>query len=320
MRKSMIRMWPLVLAFAGISMLGYSAWRATSSDEGDVDLDLPVAPTVEAPVAHHFHEVAAHEVPVFQEFKGRVDAEGTIEIRAPQGMVVPVVKVHKEHGEFVNKGDILLTLAKEQVVKAIADAKAAGNSANVTRFEGYLEHVEIRAPIDGQVLEISTQVGEVPFDVGIPLMVLADRSSWSFTVMLPESVLQSSANLGTKLSIELEDDLGTVIGTVNSHGETTEGHLEALSGYVQVILGLEEHEGVEKNLVGVIRVPVSVQTASLVPKKAVEWRGDTPVVRVAEGDEFLERSLRIDGEIGEDFVVLYGVGVGEQVVVPDRAE
>ena len=314
------RFWPLLLALAGVGMLAYSGWRWTTQEPAEEETDVAVAPTVEPPPAHHFHEVRAHEVPVHQEFKGRVDAEGTVEIRAPQGMRVPVMRIHKEAGEFVEKGDVVITLNKEQVDDAIEEARADGRTADLARFESYLEHVELEAPVDGQVLEIFTELGQVPFDVGIPLMTLADRSSWSFKVMLPEEVMQSSAQMGATFEIELEDDLGTVTGTVNSLGLSTDGRIESLSGYVQVVMGLEEHEGVEKDLVGIVRIPVSVQTAALVPKKAVEWRGETPVVRVAEGDEFLEKSLRIDGEVGEDYVVLYGVGVGEFVVVPGSSQ
>ena len=64
----------------------------------------------------------------------------------------------------------------------------------------------------------------------------------------------------------------------------------------------------------------SRQVAGLVPKKAVEWRDDVPVVRVFEEGEILERTLRVDGEEGDDYVVLYGVSVGESVVVPGPAQ
>jgi len=320
MNRRIVRLWPLVLAIGGVGMLAFSAWRMAGQevDEFEAYDDVAVAPTIEPPAAHRFHEVAAHEVKVYEKFKGRVRGEGTVEIRAPKGMRVPVVKIHKEHGEFVDKGELLLTLSREQVDKAIVQAKAAGEAGKVARFESYLNFVELRAPMDAQVLEIHTDVGATPIDVGIPLMVLADRSSWSFVVMLPESVLQSSAALGTKLKIELEAGIGTVVGTVNSLGETTEGRVEALSGHVSVILGLDAHEGVEKDLVGIVSIATSVQTAALVPKGAVEWRGDIPFVRVAEGDELLERTLKIDGEVGGEYVVLYGVNVGEFVVVPGK--
>ncbi len=316
MKRPITKMWPLVLAIAGVGMLAFSAWRMAGQDAEEEEPAELVAPTIEPPAAHHFHEIRAHEVPVNEEFKGRVHGEGTIEIRVPQGMRVPVLKIHKEHGEFVDEGELLVTLDREQIVKAIAQAKSSGETGNLARFESYLDFVELRAPVDGQVLEIYTEIGKTPIDVGIPLMTLTDRSSWSFIVMLPEEVLISSAALGTELSVELEDDLGTVVGTVNSLGETSEGRVESLSGYVSVVLGLEEHEGVETDLAGVVRVPVSVQTVALVPKNAVEWRGDVPVVRVAADDEFLERTLKIDGEFGDDYVVLYGVAVGEFLVVP----
>jgi multidrug efflux pump subunit AcrA (membrane-fusion protein) len=315
-------MWPLALAIAGVGMLAWSGWHLASGPaeetwEEEADVDSPPRDLL---VGEHFQKVVAKEIDVYQEFKGRVQGEGTIEIRAPQGMRVPVIKIHHEHGDFVDAGDPLLTLAGEQVEKALAEAREAGDEEKIARFESYLDHVVIKAPVDAQVLEIWCDPGNVPVDQGIPLMTLADRSSFSFVVLLPEDVMRSSAAIGTRLEIELAHGIGKVMGTVTSLGETTQGRMDTIGGHVNVILGLEEHEGLERDLAGVVRVPASKQIAGLIPKKAVEWRGDTPVVRVFEDGEVLERTVRLDGEEGERYVVLYGVNVGESVVVPGPAQ
>ena len=324
MTRKITTWWPLLLAVAGVGLLAWSGWRLVSAPPEDpyadeIDDDEEPEPPRDLLVGEHFDKVIAKEVDVLQEFRGRVRGEGTIEIRAPKGMLVPVVEIHHEHGDFVNEGDPLITLFGEQVEKALEEARAQGDEASVRRFESYLEHVVLRAPVDAQVLEIWCDQGQTPIDQGIPLMTLADRSSYSFVVMLPEDVLRTSAPMGTRLDIQLDDDLGTVKGTVNSLGDTTEGRLPAPPGFVNVILGLDEHEGLEPDLAGMIRVPASKQIAGLVPKAAVEWRGDVPVVRVFEDGEILERTLRLDGEEGDQYIVLYGVNVGESVVVPGPA-
>ena len=50
------------------------------------------------------------------------------------------------------------------------------------------------------------------------------------------------------------------------------------------------------------------------------WRDEVPVVRVFEDGEILERTVRIEGEEDGQYVVLYGVNVGESVVVPGPAQ
>ncbi len=321
MTRHVTRLWPLLLGVAGIGMLAWSGWRLVNAPPADPDADvLDEEPPRDLLVGEHFEKVVAKEIDVYQEFKGRVKGEGTIEIRAPQGMRVPVIKIHHEQGDFVDAGEPLLTLAGEQVEKALAQAREAGDSEKIARFEEYLEHVVLRAPVDAQVLSIWVDLGNTPIDVGIPMMTLADRSSFSFVVMVPEDVMRMSAPIGAKLDIRLEDDLGSVVGTVTSHGATTEGRLVAVGGYVNVILSLAEHEGIEENLGGVVRIPASKQTAALVPQKAVTWRGDVPIARVFEDGEILERTLRVEGEQGDAYVVLYGVNVGESVVVPGPAQ
>ena len=328
MTRRFVSWWPILLALAGIAMLAWTGLRLVTlpdrpSGEEDYDPDEDDdydEPPADLLVGEHFQVVRAKEVDVYQTFKGRVKGEGQHPIRAPKGMLVPVLVIHKEPGEFVEKGDPLITLAGEQVEKALEEARAAGDQEKIERFEMYLEHVVLRAPVDGQVLHIWCDPGHIPVDEGIPMMTLADRSSFTFVVMLPEDVLRSSAPMGAELEIELEDGLGTVQGTVTSLGETAEGRLPALGGQVNVILGLAAHEGLEDGLAGEVRVPASRQVAGLVPKKAVEWRDGVAVVRVAEAGTILERTLRIDGEEGDDYRVLYGVNVGESVVVPGPAQ
>jgi len=324
--RRLVQMWPVALGVVGIALLGLSAWRVMTAppdadpegtyEEPDED-DEPVTDLL---VGEHFEHVRALDIDVYAEFKGRVRGEGTVDIRAPQGMRVAVLKIHHEAGEFVDKGEPLITLNGDEVRANIEKAREEGREDDVKRFTSYLDSEVLRAPVDGQVLEIYTDIGQVPFDQGIPLMTLADRSSWSFVVMLPEDVMRASAPIGAQLSIVLDADVGTVVGTVNSHGDTTTGKIEAIGGYVNVILGLPEHEGVEQDLTGVVRVPTSKQAAALVPKRAVEWRGDVPIVRIWEDGAIQERTLRVDREEGDDYVVLYGVGVDDRIVVPGPAQ
>ncbi len=310
------RMWPLALALAGIGMLAYSGYRLVMAPDERVFEETDAVAPNDLLRGEHFQSVREHQMVVRQGFKGRVSAEGTHEIRAPEGMRVPVVRVHREHGEFVDKGEPLITLDREQVEKALTEARERKDTANIARFEHYLENVVLRAPADGQVLTIWTEIGQVPFDVGIPLVVITDRSSFSFVALVPEDVAAASANIGAKVEVELVDDLGTVTGTVTAHDELLGKPLPQVGGHVTVIVGLEEHDGIENELSGRLMLPSTKRVVGLVPRGAVRYEGDAAIVRVWEDGEVLERTVKAGGLEGDDVVIEYGIFPGDQVVVP----
>ncbi len=311
------KLWPLALALIGIAGFVYAGWKVMSKPPAPEDDEyVDVAPPPAAP-GERFEVVRTHELTETRGYKGNVSGEGLIEIRAPKGMLVPIVKIHHEHGDFVKKGDPLITLDRKQVEDAIVEAREAGRDADVLRFEGYLEHVVLRAPVDGQVHDIKLDTGNIPIEVGIPLMTLADRSSYVFVALVPNEVAVKSANLGREVLIHLDAGIGDVRGTVTAHDATGERNLDVPGGYMAVVASLPPTPGVEQDLAGELRLAAAVKKVGLVPQRAVTWRGDTGVVRVAEDGEVLERTIQHGAKVGDDIIVLYGVFPGESVLVPD---
>lgn len=322
---------PVLVAVLGVGILGYGAWRLTSVDdvpeEEWVDSEEEYeTPETEPGPGEHWEKVEAVEVDDWTAFPGEVRAEGSVEIRAPQGMRVPVTRIHREIGQFVKKGEPLITFHREAIVKAIAEAKARGDTADQARFEVYLEHDPLVAPNDGQVVNIHTNVGEVPFDVGIPLMTLTDAKRFSLVVSIPGELVTDSAPLGREMTVDFgapyegEEPLGQVKGTVTSHGEDARmGPSEAVEGdHTLVVLGLEPKEGLVPGMIGQVRLPTGKKQILLVPKAAVIWRGDLAVVRAWEEEGIAERTIMTEGETrGDKLVVLYGVSAGQPVVVPE---
>ena len=119
--------------------------------------------------------------------------------------------------------------------------------------------------------------------------------------------------LGTKYEIELEDDLGTVSGTVVAFDPPA-------GTDVPVVIGLEPHEGIQDRLAGAVKVASGRQEAGLIPKTAVSKRGDVAIVRAWNTDSksIGERTVKLGREIGPDVVILAGVFKGDSVVVPGR--
>lgn len=308
--KSYARLWPVAVAAIGVAGLVFAAFRMQGDGDAD-DGEAPAAPPGEAGPNEHFEKVRPHLVDEFSTYRGKVKAGSAIDVRAPRGMRVPIEKIHHETGDFVKKGDLLVTLNRTQIEKAIEKAKAEGRTDDEKRFRGYLDFVEIRAPCDGVVDQIQRTLGEVPIDDGIGLMTLQNKDAYRFVVKVPLEVQQLSMSLGVKFEVVLDHDLGTVNGAVIEF-QNPEG------GDIPVVLALEPHEGIEDQLDGTIRVASGRAEAGLVPKTAIVLRGDVSVVRVwdAESRSTVDKTVRLGAEIGPDVVILAGAFEGDSVIVP----
>jgi len=311
--KSYVRLWPLAFAAVGVAGFAFYGWRLIHVEPPPVDEEAIEAPIVDTGPDEHFEQVRPHLVDEYTTYTGVVKAESPITVRAPQGMRVPIVKIHHEVGAFVKKGDVLVSFHKPQIDDAIAKAHKEGRTDDENRFRGYLEFVDLKAPCDGVVLSLDRQEGEVPVDEGIGVVTLADKSSFRFVVQVPGDVQRASMEISKKFVVVLADDLGTVNGVVTSYEAPIDTD-------VPVVIALEPHEGIEARLAGTVRVASGRKEAGLIPKAAVIKRGDASFVRAydPESKSIGEKSVVLGAEIGPDVVVLSGVFTGDSVVAPGR--
>jgi multidrug efflux pump subunit AcrA (membrane-fusion protein) len=311
--KSYARLWPLAFAAVGVAGFAYAAFQWFRADPMPVDIAENTAPIVDTGPNEHYETVRTHLVDELSTYRGEVKAGSPIPVRAPQGMRVPIKQIHHEQGDFVKKGDVLVSFPREPIDKAIAEAKAKGDTVNEERFRSYLDFVELKAPCDGVVDQIWRTLGEVPIDEGIPVITLQDRTAFRFVVRVPGDVQRQSMALSAKFDVELDDDLGTVKGTVSAFDPP-------VGTDVPVVLSLEPHEGIADRTAGAVRVASGRIEAGLVPRTAVTKRGDVPIVRVWDpvSKSITERTVKLGETIGPDVVVLGGAFAGDSVVVPGR--
>ena len=315
--RSYARLWPLGIAAVGVAGLAFAAFKMLHEPPSRPDGEAaPDAPPPDAGANEHYEKVRAHLVDEFSTYRGKVKAGSAIDIRAPQGMKVPIEKVHHETGDFVKKGDVLITLNRTQIDKAIERAKAEGKSDDEKRFRGYLDFVQLKAPCDGVVGDIYRTLGEIPIDTneqgqGMPLMTLVDKDAFQFVVRVPVAVQQLSMAMGAKFEVALDHDAGNVKGSVIEFDQP-EG------SDVPVHLALEPHEGIDAELEGTIRVASGRAEAGLVPKTAITMRGDVPIVRMWDpvARSVSEKTVKLGAEIGPDVVILAGAFEGDSVIVP----
>ncbi len=321
--RAFVRTWPVWLALLGVGLIAYGSWSLLtnekwSDDEEYFSEDEGVPPDEELLGSDERYElVDSIEVDRFETFAGDVRAGGVEEIRALQGMRVEVVKIHREQGELFEKGDPLISFNEERIQRALDDAKKAGETQKISRFQTYWDNRVLYAPANGQVVEIMTALGEVGYDEGKPLMTITDPTKWRFVVVLPVEIAVNTMPLGAKFTIELPEGMGTTLGTVTRLAELDAEFIDPHSDgkTSTVALGLDPHEGLEANLEATLRVPTGSRELSVVPRAAVRFYGSTPVVRVFEDGEILERTLSGILEKDDVYIVEQGVHPGEAVVI-----
>lgn len=311
----------LAALLGGLGAAAYLAARwvvapGAGPDDVPADEESPDPAQYEPPPdllrGERFEKVRPHVRDQYESFPGRASAEGRVQVRGPLGMRAVVVRIAKESGDLVSKGELLIELNAEEYRKAAEEAERKGETELAKTYRAYVDGARITAPCDGQVLEIQTDIGEIPFDVGIALVVLADPNAFAFRVDVPKDLVATVAHLGARLRVDFE-------GGISAEG-TVSAYEDAQEGFARLVIGLDATQGLEQDLQGNLRVPTSKQEVGLVPKKAVKRRGEVRVVRVFEPDSrsVAERTIVTDGEVGDDLVVVQGVFPGEAVVVPDR--
>lgn len=327
--KRPVQYWPLLVALIGVAGLVYGGWKFVQSpprlaEDGADETPEEDFTNVATDPGEQWAEVKSQEIPEYLDFPGRVRTDGELPVRAPQGMRVPIVKIHHEMGDFVEKGEPMISFARERIEEAIAQAKESGDTDKVERFESYLAADPLRAPCDGRVATIWTDLGNVPYDEGIPLFTIVSADSFALDVSVPKDVAVRYASIDLEVETRIEGLAEPVMGVIVAH-DATAPDAEAVvneSDHVRVTIALRSAPGIEKDMIGYARLPHGTKEIPLVPKPAVEWRGDVPVVRALEDGEILERTIRIARDtsgwrtFGDFYVVEYGVFAGQGVIVP----
>ncbi|MCG3133247.1 MAG: hypothetical protein HMLKMBBP_00372 [Planctomycetes bacterium] len=307
----------MLLVFGGGSYL-VARWMNTP-DEGDPSRGGGAAPDEEDPrpsdlrPGERLEKVLPFERAERRSFPGRVHGGGFVPVRAPVGFRYPCVKILKEQGDEVKKGDILVEYYEKRLDDDIQAAKDRGADEEVKRLEAFRPSMKLRSPVDGVVLDLYAELGLLPFDEGMPVVTIADPSSFVFRADVPTGSVAKFAPLGAKVEVDIEAGVGRTGGVVAAFEEATEGQQ-------RLVIQLDPTPGLERDLAGTLEVPVATSVVGLVPKGAVQRKGNVDVVRVWETDtkSIGERTVVLGGEHEGQWIVTAGVLAGEHVVVTER--
>lgn len=191
--------------------------------------------------------------------------------------------------------------------EALARLAAAQNVIDRARYD--LRNATVRAPFDGIVLDVSTQVGqfvssgsEVAMLLDIrELEVRANVPSNLITALRPEWQVSGLTGSGAELELSVRTILPTEYTTTQSRPVLLE------------ILNTDEAVAVGQSVS--VDFPVSApRQAMVVPKDAlVQSRGGWSVF-VNEGGTAAPRSVEIGAAVGSGFEVVSGLQAGDVVV------
>lgn len=205
-----------------------------------------------------------------------------------------------------------------QALKA-AEANVAAAQADLQQQVLGLEHLTIRAPINGTILTKAPEVGEVVTPTGEPLLEMADFASLVVEAEVPETRL-SKVRIGAPAEIMLDAypsqryrglvheispvvnrSKATVVVKVKFVGEAS-GVLPNMSARAYF---LDKEQGADE---------VGQPPKIVVPGSAVADRGGTKVVFVVDAGKVRKVPVQLGPAFGSGYELVDGPRVGTQLV------
>ena len=219
-------------------------------------------------------------------------------------------RLHAEHAAKV--AEVESARARLDVIGGTPGAEEGGPSRSTSPSNT----VDVRAPIDGTVVERGANAG-LNVEVGMPIFTIADLSSvWVVGELYEQDFAR--VRLGTKALVTIPGAPEPVPGAVSYIDPQVSAATR--TGKVRMELpnpGQRMRLGMYVDLqIGAAGPPIS-GTVVTVPKSAVQTVGDRTVVYVtaAAPGQFSERTVILGAATGQQVQVIAGLSPGESVVV-----
>lgn len=218
--------------------------------------------------------------------------------------------------ENINKTARVATMLEGRVLKLnfdINDSVKTGDVLGLVETPELLgKSLEIKAPIDGVVIERSQVVGEL-VGKGMPIYTISDPTALWVLAEIKEGDL-GEVRVGQKavfrvLAYPDREFSGKVVRLGN--------RLEEVSHTLEVRIETRNPDGrLKPGMFADIQITTAVfSNVPLIPNMAVQWDDDRQIVFVALGNnKFEKRVVRLGREGGRRVQVLSGLKVGEWVV------
>ena len=320
---------PMFVLFFGLAACGQKIEPGTHPKGG--------GPAVQAPVAH----TAETQQPFYYEAVGTVTARTTSTISSKLMGVVRSVDVRE--GDFIKKGDLLVTIDQRQVdaqlERALANAQIAekefrrydqllkDQSASQQEFDrAEARHREaraavaaarvsrkdarVRAPYDGRVLAKMINPGDLA-SPGTPFLTVEQTGIFQTDLVLPERHIQA-VRLGLKVKVvvpalkeqEIIGEVGRIVPSA-----------DARSRSFQVKVNMPEGLDIKSGMFARVAIPLGGAGMLLVPRTAIVEQGQLDGVFIVDNNQVARFRLVRTGKTYDDQVeVVSGLKAGQQYV------
>jgi membrane fusion protein, heavy metal efflux system len=219
----------------------------------------------------------------------------------------------------VAKKDLLNAEAMQTQAKAAVEQAEAALEQSQRRLEllglkpgAFGQHVAVKAPVSGKVLEMTIVPGEYRNDMSAPVLTIADLSTVWVTSDVPESSIRMVRN-GERVDIELAAYPGEVF-----HGRVTQiaDTVDPQTRTIKVRAEIQNAGGrLRPEMFARIRLVSSTQQRPVVPVAAVlQGESGTFVVREIAPGRFKETPVTLGSRLGEKVAVSKGLNSGDRVV------
>lgn len=230
-----------------------------------------------------------------------------------------------EHNAVAEKAVLSSEAILQQALAAVDQAMAGLQQANAAAEQGrrrltilnlsandFGQHIAVRAPISGKVLELSVVPGEFRNDLSASLMRIADLSSVWVTSDVPEMSI-SAVKIGQPVQISLQAFPSEPIrGRVTLIGDV----VDSQSRTVRVHVRLANPQGRFKpEMFGAVQFSEQTETLPTVPLSAVVSKeGMTAVWREVDAGRFRWTPITIGTPADGRVAVLSGLSARERIV------
>ncbi|MFP4201094.1 MAG: efflux RND transporter periplasmic adaptor subunit, partial [Clostridia bacterium] len=231
------------------------------------------------------------------------DRSGTVEL------------IQLREGENIGRGDTLIVLATPDHSLGVRQQLINISKAEIAleRYKSEREDLEITSPIDGEVVEIMVETGDL-VSSGTPMAEIADFGEFEVAFDVDELEI-SSLSPGMEVMIELDalpDEVfeGEIYDIANS-GEVQSG----VTTY-PVTVRLSAEPGMLEGMSADITAEVARREATLsVPAEAVTTSDGTSTVRAVTDEGAEIRTVEIGLSDGVRTEILDGLSEGDEVII-----
>ncbi len=289
--------------------------------------------------------IQLRKLPLTEEIVGTVRTRQAVDLEAKLSGRILTLPV--KLGQTVKEGDLLVTLATQEIQARLEQAEAAlrqsetdfqrltklrttgaamqseldtatfrqqSAHAAVAEAKALMAYAQITAPMSGVVARKDADVGDLAMP-GKPLLRLEDPTNLRLEAEVPNSVL-ARVKPGAALTVRV-DALGLELqGKVAEIAPVADPATRS----VRVKLDLPPTPGLLPGQFGRVAVPTAEADFLLVPTTALVRRGQLDLVFVAREGKAQMRIVRTGRTLAAGVEVLSGLNPGESVVVEGAAE